>query len=44
MASISQSSTYLSSQAKKKILSVSCNGPKKNRVGRSVKKKIALFL
>ena len=30
-------------KAKKKILFVSCNGPKKNRVGRSVKKLFALF-
>ena len=27
-------------KAKKNILFVSCNGPKKNRVGRSVKKKM----
>ena len=34
MASMPQSCTYLSSQTKEKILSVSCNGPKKNRIGR----------
>ena len=29
---------YNCSEAKKKKLFVSCNGPKKNRVGRSIKK------